>query len=308
MRSKKSHKKTIGFRGKIILIVVGILSLSYSLGMFLSVLSFEKIYLKALTSKYEILGKDLKHKIETSLKFGKRLEGFVGMENLVKPLYGQSEDISEIFLADEKGSNIFFSGKAEFIVASGSTVADPDGVKIISLSLNADKILNVSRLFDWNAKSTVIREAEGKYYLMIPIMPQFGGNRGILGISFSKSVVDDKKAALVRAFRNKLIFSILLTVILVGLLIEYFFIKPASRMVSKATEAIFENPSSANIVSAVIPPEVEEIHKQISEGLVYIRQSRNDLNMNLCRLENLLSSNEYAVDEIRFMREIIDGK
>ena len=97
MRSQKSVKNIIGFRGKIILIVVGILSLSYSLGMFLSVLSFEKIYLKALTSKYEILGKDLKHKIETALKFGKRLDGFVGMENLVKPLYAQSEDISEIF-------------------------------------------------------------------------------------------------------------------------------------------------------------------------------------------------------------------
>ena len=308
MRSKKSLKKIIGFRGKIILIVVGILSLSYSLGMFLSLLSFEKIYLKALTSKYEILGKDLKHKIETALKFGKRLDGFVGMENLVKPLYGQSEDISEIFLADEEGNNIFFSGKAEFIVASGSTVTDAAAINIISHSFNANRTLPVSRLFDWNAKSTVFREHEGKYYLMIPIMPPFGGNKGILGIAFSKSVVDEKKAVLIRAFRNKLIFSILLTAFLVGLLIEFFFIKPASRMVAKATEEIFENPSSTKTGSAGVPPEVEEIHKQISEGLVYIRESRKDLNMNLCQLENLLAGNEYAADEIRFMREIINGK
>jgi hypothetical protein len=308
MRSQKSLKNIIGFRGKIILIVVGILSLSYSLGMFLSVLSFEKIYLKTLTSKYEILGKDLKRKIETALKFGKRLDGFVGMENLVKPLYGQSEDISEIFLADAEGNNIFFSGKAEFIAAGGSTMNDADGVKIISHSFNANKTLPVSRLFDWNAKSTVIREHEGKYYLMIPIMSPFGGNKGILGIAFSKSVVDDKKGVLIRAFRNKLIFSILLTTILVGLLIEFLFIKPANRMVAKATEEIFENPSSAKTVSPGVPPEVEEIHKQISEGLVYIRQSRKDLNMNLCQLENLLAGDESAVNEIRFMREIIDGK
>ena len=308
MRSHKSLKKFIGFRGKIILIVVGILSLSYSLGVFLSVLSFEKVYLKALTSKYEILGKDLKHKIETALKFGKRLDGFVGMENLVKPLYGQSEDISEIFLADEEGNNLFFSGKAEFIVASGSTVNDAEDVKIISHSFNANKTLPVSRLFDWNAKSTVIREHEGKYYLMIPIMPPFGGNKGILGVAFSKSVVDDKKAVLIRAFRNKLIISILFTAFLVGLLIEYFFIKPASRMVAKTTEEIFEEPSSTMIGSAGVPPEVEEIHKQISEGLVYIRQSRKDLNMNLCQLENLLTGNESAANEIRFMREIIDEK
>ena len=308
MRSQKSLKKFIGFRGKIILIVVGILSLSYSLGMFLSVLSFEKIYLKALTSKYEILGKDLKHKIETALKFGKRLDGFVGMENLVKPLYDQSEDISEIFLADEQGNNIFFSGKAEFIVAGGSTMTDADSVKILGRSINADKTLPANSLFDLNAKNTVIREHEGKYYLMIPIMPPFGGNKGILGISFSKSVVNDKKAALFREFRNKLIFSILLTALLVGLLIEFFFIKPASRMVLKATEEIFENPSSAKTGSACVPPEVEEIHNQISEGLIYIRQSRKDLKMNLSRLENILSADESAVNEIRFMREIIDGK
>ena len=308
MRSQKSVKNIIGFRGKIILIVVGILSLSYSLGMFLSVLSFEKIYLKALTSKYEILGKDLKHKIETALKFGKRLDGFVGMENLVKPLYDQSEDISEIFLADEQGNNIFFSGKAEFIVAGGSTVTDAGSVKILGRSINADKTLPANSLFDLNAKNTVIREHEGKYYLMIPIMPPFGGNKGILGISFSKSVVNDKKAALFREFRNKLIFSILLTALLVWLLIEFFFIKPASRMVLKATEEIFENPSSAKTGSACVPPEVEEIHNQISEGLIYIRQSRKELDMNLSRLENILSADESAVNEIRFMREIIDGK
>ena len=308
MRPQKSLKNIIGFRSKIILIVVGILSLSYSLGMYLSVLSFEKIYLKTLTSKYEILGKDLKHKIETALKFGKRLEGFVGMENLVNPLYGQSEDISEIFLADEEGNNLFFSGKAEFIVASGSTVTDTDAVKIISHPSNANKTLPVSRLFDWNAKSTVIREHEGKYYVMIPIMPPFGGNKGILGIAFSKSVIDDKKAVLFRAFRYKLIFSILFTALLVGLLIEFFFIKPASRMVAEATEELFENPSSTKIGSAGVPPEVEEIHKQISEGLIYIRQSRKDLNMNLCQLENLLAGNQSAANEIRFMREIIDEK
>jgi len=308
MRSQKSVKNIIGFRGKIILIVVGILSVSYSLGTFLSVLSFEKIYLKALTSKYEILGKDLKHKIETALKFGKRLDGFVGMEDLVKPLYGQSEDISEIFLADEQGNNIFFSGKAEFIVAGGSTVTDADSVKIIGRSINANKTLPVSRLFDWNAKSTIISQYEDKYYLMIPIMPPLGGNKGILGIAFSKSVINDKKASLFKAFGNKLIFSILLTALLVGLLLEFFFIKPASRMVAKATDEIFEDPSSIKIVSACVPPEVEEIHKQISEGLVYIRQSRKDLNMNLSRLQNLLVADESAVNEIRFMREIIDGK
>jgi hypothetical protein len=308
MRSKKYSKKIIGFRGKIILIVAGILSFSYSIGMFFSVLSFEKTYIKALTSKYEILGKDLKHKIETSLKFGKRLDGFVGMENLVKPLYSQSDHISEIFLADENGSNIFFSGRSEFIIANGSTVSDDDSVKIIGRSANTQIAFPVAGFFDRSEKSTAIREHEGRYYVLVPIMPPFGGNRGILGIAFSKSVVDDKKTALVRAFFKKLIFSILLTALLVGLLIELFFIKPVSRVVEKATDEIFEKPASTTTTAAGIPPEVQEIHKHISEGLVYIRESRKDLNTKLCRLENLLAGNDYAANEIRFMREIIDEK
>lgn len=308
MRSKKFSKKIIGFRGKIILIVVGILSLSYSLGMFFSVLSFEKTYIKALASKYEILGKDLKRKIETSLKFGKRLDGFVGMENLVGPLYSRSEEITEIFLTDENGRNIFFSGRSEFIVANGSTVSDEDTVKIIGRPANTEISFPVAGFFDRNAKSNAILEHEGRYYILVPIVPPLGGSRGILGIAFSKSVVDDKKTALVRAFFKKLVISILLTAFIVGALMELFFIKPVSRIVGKATDELFREPSSESAGKGSIPPEVQEIHKHISEGLVYIQESRKDLNANLCRLENLLEGNEYATNEIRFMREIIDEK
>jgi hypothetical protein len=53
---------------------------------------------------------------------------------------------------------------------------------------------------------------------------------------------------------------------------------------------------------------VEEIHKQISEEILFIRDSKKGLSMNLCKLENLLAGNESAANEIRFMRGIIDGK
>jgi hypothetical protein len=43
------------------------------------------------------------------------------------------------------------------------------------------------------------------------------------------------------------------------------------------------------------------LHLLSYEGII-------DLNTKLCRLENLLGGNEYAGNEIRFMREIIDEK
>ncbi|MGB5158922.1 hypothetical protein [Desulfobacterium sp. N47] len=308
MQSQKYFRNATGFRVKIIVIVVAILSLSYSLGSFLSVLSFEKVYLKALTSKYEILSKDLKRKIETALKFGKRLDGFVGMENLVKPLYEQSRDISEIFLTDEKGNKLFYSAKAKFIIASGSTVSSEDNITIINRSIDTNEGLPVGKLFDWNAKDTIIREYNGKYYIMIPVIPPYGGNKGILGLTFSKSVIDEKEAVLIKAFRNKLILSILLTFLLVGLMIEFIFIRPESKLIAKTTEEIFDNPNLFKTASGEVSAEVEEIHRQISERLVHMQQSDKDIAANLYKLENLMSGNESAINEIRIMREIIDGK
>jgi hypothetical protein len=304
MQSQKYLKKIIGFRGRIIFIVVGILSLSYSLGTFLSVLTFEKIYLKELTSKYEILGKDLKRKIETALKFGKRLDGFVGMENIVRPLYGKTDDISEIFLSDIDGNTIFFSGKTELTDSGGSAGKDYSA----KIRGGSGDILSPVRMRDLKAKETEIREYDGKYYLLIPILPPLGGERGVLGIAFGKSAINEKKAFFIREFRNKLIFSIVLTSLLVGFLIEFFFIRPVSRTVGRAAQEIFENPISIKIGGSGIPPEVEEIHKQISEEILFIRDSKKGLSMNLCKLENLLAGNESAANEIRFMRGIIDGK
>ncbi|MFH2047726.1 MAG: hypothetical protein ABIK92_21585 [Pseudomonadota bacterium] len=308
MQSQRFYSNATGFRVKIILIVVGILSLSYSLGSYLSVLSFEKVYVKALTSKYEILGKELKRKIEIALKFGKRIDGFVGMEKLVKPLYDQSKEISEIFLTDEKGNILFSSGKAKFVIASSSAVGGKDTVSIINRTINATEKLPVDKLFDWKAKDTIIREYKGKYYILIPVIPPYGGNKGILGLSFSKSVITEKEAVLAKSFRNKLILSILLTFLLIGLMIEYFFIKPESKLIEKTADDIFDNPNSFKTASSEVSLEVEQIHKQISEALVQMQQSSQDVASNLTKLENLMPDNEYAVNEIRVMREIIDGK
>ncbi|MBW1800153.1 MAG: hypothetical protein JRJ85_05420, partial [Deltaproteobacteria bacterium] len=95
MNAYHAQKDRRGFGGRIILIVLAVITLSQVLGTFLNVLSFEKFYLEALTSKYEILGKDLKRKIEQALKIGKPLDRLLGVDGLVEPLFRQSDDLKE---------------------------------------------------------------------------------------------------------------------------------------------------------------------------------------------------------------------
>lgn len=46
--------------------------------------SLEKLYVEAIVSKYNVIAKDLQRNLENSLRFGKSLEKFIGIEKLLK--------------------------------------------------------------------------------------------------------------------------------------------------------------------------------------------------------------------------------
>ncbi|MFA5904645.1 MAG: MFS transporter [Desulfobacula sp.] len=60
------------------------LILSLGFNALLTSVSLEKLYMEAIVSKYNVIGKDLQRNLENALRFGKTLEKFVGMEKLLK--------------------------------------------------------------------------------------------------------------------------------------------------------------------------------------------------------------------------------
>ena len=304
----RSARARISFSSKIILIVLIILALSQALGTYLSVLSFEKTFLKAITAKYEILGKDLERKIEGALKFGKTLDRFVGMDRMVEKLYRQSDDIIEIFLADPDGRILFTSGKAEYVVTKGFAEKGFSTGKVLFGNFRAREHFPADRLFDSKAKPPVIKLFEKKYYVMFPIKPSYGGEQGILGLVFSQSVLNQEKRALIKSSQNKLVGAIILTAVLIGILIKFFFVKPASRQVDLMVNLMLKENDADTAVQIEVPEEVETVHQSIAQFVAWTSQFRRELSAELKRLEGLTPENSIAGYKIKLMKDILEGK
>ncbi|MFZ5570800.1 MAG: hypothetical protein ACOZF0_10365 [Thermodesulfobacteriota bacterium] len=209
---KKNHP---GFSIKIVLLVFSIMALSQTMGALFSALSFEEVYLSAMTSKFEILGRDLKRRIEQAVKFGKRLDRFVGIEKLTGPILRQAEDIEEIFIAGSDGRLLHTSKSSSLTSVAGNRLIDSALLKAIpSQTASAAGRLQFQ---------------DGRYFLLFPISAGYGEQDGFLGLSFSRTALNQKKHALLgRTFMN-LGFSVVLTAAALLLLIEYGFSRPLIR-------------------------------------------------------------------------------
>jgi hypothetical protein len=298
-----------GFGGRIIIIVLSIIILSQVLGTLLSVLSFEKVFLKALTYKYEILGRDLKRKIEQALKFGKPLDRFLGMDRLAKPLFRLSDDLDEIFISNSSGKIFFTFERVEFVVAKGAV---DEGFhregKILLGDFEVKKSFPAKELFDWEEKGSVIRLYQGRYHVMFPIIPRYGGQKGILGLVFNKSVVDEKKKELISSSRNKLTAAVVLTAVAVALLIRFLFVAPVRRQIGHAGDLMGRTSATAKKKKTEVPEEVLDVQLNMADFITQTQLAKKELKENLDDLEQAIDDKSATFHTVKLMKEILKGK
>lgn len=91
------------FQLKITAITLIILILTLLLSSLLSIASFEKIYTASLISTYELAAKNLKRRIEPSLRFGKHLSNFRGMQRFLTPILEKTPDLSAVSIVSPEG-------------------------------------------------------------------------------------------------------------------------------------------------------------------------------------------------------------
>lgn len=91
------------FQVRIISVTLAILVITLGLNSVLSLTSFEKAYVASLVSNYELVGKNLKRKIEQSLRFGKPLEQFKGMERLLAEVTRSNPDVASVGIVSLDG-------------------------------------------------------------------------------------------------------------------------------------------------------------------------------------------------------------
>ncbi len=212
----------IGFGWKITFISVLLLMLSQVLGTLITVLAFEEVLLDTYITKYEILGQDLQRQIEQSLRFGKRLNGFVGMNALLRSLFARSPDITSVIISAPDGTILYSltKGKQQ---GQHADITDLQPLPTKRLPFSPENLLHAPQ------DRTPLTRHEKQYYIFFPIKAAFGQEGGVLSILFEQSVLDQKKLALVRNAWSKLCASLAITAVIIAMGIYLFFILPLRR-------------------------------------------------------------------------------
>ncbi|MDD2390932.1 MAG: MFS transporter [Desulfobacterales bacterium] len=118
---------SVRFSFKAYLIVSALVLLILSLGFnaMLSLTSLEKLYVESTVSQYRVMGKDLQRNIQKSIRFGKKIEKFVGMDSiLLKTRQNIIGKINVAIMPDTKtDTNLSRQSESDISVS----VALPDG-------------------------------------------------------------------------------------------------------------------------------------------------------------------------------------
>lgn len=182
------------FQFKIILATLGILILTLILNSVLSLASFEKIYVHSLVSTYEVTANTLKRKIEQSLRFGKPLEQFEGMDRIIGEIMEATPELSGIAISATDGRILYASSPA----------------------LLNERVTDLEPLFKVESDPPRTRLDRGIYRTLISLRNRARQPAGAVSLSYSREVIYRKLKQM--AFDNLRILWIMLLLTSLGLI------------------------------------------------------------------------------------------
>ncbi len=192
MQGTFTNAMIIKISGIVLLVLVAAQGFNSSL----SIASFEKLYLNALTSNYQALGRNLQYKLENAIRFGKPLTSFVGLEEFSNELKKINSDIDNIAIA-LPNRKIVYSLQPQF---KGQFLSE-------SLVINTHKAIEAQKIHD-------------RYHLVLPLQTR-DTLQGVIDLSFKQSLVNARVNAITMDNLKQLALTILIAacVLLVGLYI-----------------------------------------------------------------------------------------
>jgi len=198
------------FQFKIILITLAILIGALVLNSVLSLASFEKLYVASLVSTYEVAGKNLKRKIEKSLRFGKPLTKFTGMERLFAEIRDTNPNISDISIATPDRQVCYHTDKK--LIGSLMQTTMPKFV------------------YKHQAISRLVGDS---YITLIPLYDRSKKFAGVIHLSFPRKVVYNQLKKMALESGNVLWILMSVTSMMIILLMSLFVVLPVKSKMRK---------------------------------------------------------------------------
>ncbi len=141
----------------------------------LNLASFQQNYTNSLISSYSVLGGESVRKIEYAVQYGKPINNFYGIEQILGESMQYSPDIGEVQLATPEGELIYNQNGG----LSGRTLTDTLREKVqFPAYSNTHQYISVPE--------------QGLYHVFLPVRDQNQQWIGSLGITFDQSVIQEK--------------------------------------------------------------------------------------------------------------------
>lgn len=203
------------FEIKIIVTTLTILIFTLLMNSVLILASFEKIYVNSLISEYELLGRNLKHTIERSLRFGKLLDSFKGMTMHLEKLLDQEAEIAYVCITRPDGHILYQSARENARRLIPETIPFPDRVM---------------------AKETHTQLLDRMYITSVSLLDRSKTIIGVVNISFSRQMIYDKLKGM--ALKNlKLLWVIMLcTSLTLIFFMGVFIVRPMKKEISEVSK------------------------------------------------------------------------
>lgn len=153
-------------QAKIVVASLFVLLVALALNSVLSLASFEDIYSSSLVSIYETSGKNLKRKIEQSLRFGKPLDKFKGINLLLSEVIEKNSGIASVGIGRPEGEILYHT--------------------------DSQRIGEQFRFFpsEWeDSQVSITKLRNGMYYTYLPIFGRQDNLTGIIQITFSQELI-----------------------------------------------------------------------------------------------------------------------
>ncbi|WP_432666858.1 MFS transporter [Wukongibacter baidiensis] len=157
----------------------------------LNILAFEKNYTELLISNYAVLGNQTVDKIQYSLKYGKPLDNFYGMTELLKRNEDQSLDIENI----------------RIILSNGEIIYDYSG-QISDKTLDSTLFEEID--FNTSTQQYISSLHNEKYHIFLPIRDSENVFIASMDIVFDKKIVESKYSEYSSRLINYLIYLVIL--------------------------------------------------------------------------------------------------
>jgi len=216
-------KKGEAFKFRLIICSVVLFVVTVGFNALFNLNSFDKLYIEANVSKYRIIGKDLQRKLERGLLYGKSLQHFIDMDNLLQAtkrlVVGRVVADSQTFNSPDsmlKPEDITISVANRY-----GKILYSDNDQLISTTVPEKAIPNLAMQKSEKKKSSKANyvKYENTYITTLPIADGKDQTVGFVVISFEEKQI---KAFLERMYQKSikpvLIISVSGLILLIGLL------------------------------------------------------------------------------------------